>query len=176
MPEGKSYTIHKSKKSPLNRDLTARESLRKALENTAHRMETVKVISGVEFINDARSTDLLSTRDSMKCIMKPAIWLAATTPHERDYALIEMYVKYKIKAIVVYGSEGKDMKSKLEHLVDDFVSAQDLREAVVVCHNIADENDLIIYSPSCLPDDEYRNFVDRGTAFRNFVDNLKAEA
>jgi len=176
MPQGKSYTIHKSKKSPANRDLTARESLKKTLENTAHRMESVGLVNGVEFINDARSTDLLSTRDSMKCIMKPAIWLAAATPHERDYALIEMYVKYKIKAVVVYGSDGKDMETKLEHMVDDFVSAEDLGQAVIVCYNIAEEDDLVIYSPSCLPEDEYRNFVDRGVAFRDFVEELKADA
>lgn len=175
MPEGKSYTIHKSKKSPFDRDLTARESLKKALETTTYRMDTVATINKVEFVNDARSTDLLSTRDSMKCIMKPAIWLAATTPHERDYALIEMYVKYKIKAIVVYGSEGADMQSKLGHLVDDFISATNLREATVVCHNIADEDDLVIYSPSCLAEDEYRNFVERGAAFTSFINDLEKE-
>jgi UDP-N-acetylmuramoylalanine--D-glutamate ligase len=172
MPEGKSYTIHKSKTSPVNRDLTARESLKRALEKTAHRMDSVRTVGGVEFINDARSTDLLSTRDSMKCIMKPAIWLAATTPHERDYALIEMYVKYKIKAIVVYGAEGHDMHAKLEHLVDDFVNADHLQKAVLLCYEIAEQNDLVIYSPSCLPNDEYKNFFDRGIAFREFVNQL----
>ncbi len=172
MPGGKSYTIHKSKKSTVDRDLTARESLKKSLANTAYRMESVKEVDGIEFVNDARSTDLLSTRDSFKCIMKPAIWLSATTPHERDYALLEKYIRYKIKAIVVYGGDGNDMRAKLDHLVDDFVRTDNLEEAVVVCHNIAETDDLVIYSPSCLANDEYRNFVDRGTAFKRFVADI----
>jgi UDP-N-acetylmuramoylalanine--D-glutamate ligase len=173
MGEGKSYTIHKSKKSQVDKELTARESLIKALESTAHRMESLGEIEGVEFINDARAADLLSTRDTFKCMMKPAVWLSATTVHERDYALIEKYVKYKIKAIVVYGGEGADMREKLNHLVDDFHAGESLKEAVTICKNIADEGDVVVFSPSCLPEDEFRNFVDRGDAFKIYVDELK---
>jgi len=173
MSESRTYTIHKSKKSLVDRFMNARESLRRTLEDTSHRLEIVRELYGVEYLNDARCSDLLSTRDSLKCLQKPVIWIAATTPHERDYALIEKYVKYKIKYIVVYGSNGDDMRFKLENFVDGFACGRTLDEAVNIARKVAEQGDVVIYSPSCVPSDEYRNFVDRGTAFIQFVSNLK---
>lgn len=173
MSEGKTYTIHKSKKSLVDRFMNARESLRRSLEDTSHRLEIVRELKGVEFLNDARSSDLLSTRDSFKCIQKPVIWLSATTPHERDYALIEKYVKYKIKSVVMYGGNGDDMKYKLEHLVEEFSSGRTLRDAVEISYRLASEGDVIAFSPSCVPSDDFRNFADRGSAFIRYVNELK---
>lgn len=173
MSEGKTYTIHKSKKSLVDRFMNARESLRRSLEDTSHRLEIIREVKGVEFLNDARSSDLLSTRDSFKCIQKPVIWLAATTPHERDYALIEKYVKYKIKSVVMYGGNGDDMKYKLEHLVEEFASGRTLKDAVEIAYRMAGDGDIIMFSPSCVPTDEFRNFADRGAAFIRYVNELK---
>ncbi len=173
MTETRTYTIHKSKKSLADRFMTARESLRRTLEDTAHRLEVVREVSGVEFLNDARSSDLLSTRDSFKCLQKPIVWLAATTPHERDYALIEKYVKYKIKAIVTYGSNGEDMRYKLEDFVENFDAGRSLEEAVVLAYKTALPGDVVIFSPSCVPSDDYRNFAERGMAYLQYTNNLK---
>lgn len=173
MSEGKTYTIHKSKKSLVDRFMTARESLRRSLEDTSHRLEIIRESDAVEYINDARSSDLLSTRDSLKCIQKPVVWLAATTPHERDYALIEKYVKYKVKSLVVYGGSGDDMKYKLEHLVEEFASGKTLRDAVEIARRLASKDDAVIFSPSCVPTDDYNNFADRGSAFIRYVNELK---
>lgn len=173
MEEGRSYTIHKSKKSQIDRDLTARESLRVTLAQTDYRLEPVGKIDGVTYVNDSRACDLLSTRDSFKCILKPIVWLAAEPPHERDYALIENYVKYKVKAVIVSGGKAEDMKRKLEHLVENFSSGLNLREAVRLAHTISDAGDAVVYSPGCTPHDDYRNFVDRGDQFALYVEELK---
>lgn len=172
MNEGKTYTIHKSKKSQVDRILDARESLRKTLESTAHRIELVRERKSVEYLNDARSVDLLSTRDSFKCILKPIVWIAAATAHDRDYALIEKYVKYKIKHVVVYGSGSDDMQRKLNKLVDGVSNARDLHQAVLLSASIAAPNDVVLFSPSCIPGDDYRNFADRGAAFTRYVNEL----
>lgn len=172
MSEARNYTIHKSKKSQTDRFLDARESLRKTLEDTTFRLETVRELNGIEFINDARSTDLLSTRDSFKCVLKPIVWLASATPHDRDYALIEKYVKYKIKSIVVYGGNGDDMKNKLGGFVEKFSAARDLREAVSLAFQMSTAGDVVVFSPSCTPTDAYRNFADRGGAFKKYIEDL----
>jgi UDP-N-acetylmuramoylalanine--D-glutamate ligase len=173
MNEGRTYTIHKSKKSQTDRALDARESLRRTLESTAHRLELVRTLREVEYFNDARSVDLLSTRDSFKCMLKPIVWIAAATPHDRDYALLEKYVTYKIKSIVVCGTGGDDMRRKLEHMVEKFLSVRDLSTAIALASREASAGEAVLYSPSCIPTDEFRNFVDRGTTFARIVNELK---
>jgi len=173
MGEGKSYTIHKGKKSQLKTSMTALERMRENMENTAYRMDSVRVIDEIHFLNDSRAVDLLSTRDSFKCLKSPAVWLTTTTSHERDFALIEKYIRKKIKAIVVYGTDALDMRSQLEKMVNAFPTVVDLKEAVQTSFELAEPNDVVIYSPSCVVEDGYLNFVDRGRAFEKYVKELK---
>ncbi len=175
MAEGKSYTIHKGKKSQLKTSMTALERMRQNLEKTAYRIDSVRLIDDVHFLNDSRAVDLLSTRDSFKCLKAPAVWLTTTTPHERDFALIEKYIRKKIKAIVVYGTDALDMRSQLEKLVNTFLTVSDLKEAVNASFDLAEPNDVVIYSPSCVVTDGYLNFVDRGQAFEKYVKELKKQ-
>ena len=173
MAEGKSYTIHKGKKSQSKTSVAALNRMCKKLEATAYRMDLVGEVDGIGFLNDSRSVDLLSTKDSFKCLVGPTVWLTTTTPHERDFALIEKYISEKIKAIVVYGAEAIDMRFKLEKLVNTFLIVADLKEAVNASFKVAEADDLVIYSPSCVAQDGYLNFVDRGQAFDKYVKELK---
>jgi UDP-N-acetylmuramoylalanine--D-glutamate ligase len=173
MTPKKSYTIHTSKKSQVDKDLHASPSLLKLLKKTPHRLDFIEEIKGVEFMCDARSADLLSTRDTFKCIEKPIIWLSATTSHDRDYALIEKYVKYKVKAVVVYGGAGTDMNHKLSGMLEDFKSAETLPEATKTAYGMASEGDCVLFSPSCVAQDDYRNFVDRAAVFTQTVREIK---
>ncbi|HKL02503.1 MAG TPA: hypothetical protein VJ911_02460 [Cryomorphaceae bacterium] len=170
--EGKSYTIHKSKKSQSDRFMDARASLRKSLESTSHRLEKVAEVDEVEFLSDTRSTDLLSTRDTFKCILKPVIWLSGTTSHERDYSLLEKYVKYKVKTIILYGGNGEDMRTKLEPFVDHFYIENGLKAAIARSIDNSSPGDAVVYSPSCAPVDEYVDFSDRGMAFKQIIQEL----
>jgi len=167
--ENKSYSIHKSKKSQVDRIMEARESLRKNLESTAHRLERVLEHNGVEYISDTRSADLLSTRDTFKCTLKPIIWLAGSTAHDRDYSLLEKYIKYKIKSIVVYGPGADDMTQKLKKLVEGMFQENKLENAVKKASEIAQKGDVVIFSPSCVMKDEYSDFAQRGQAFKRIL-------
>ncbi len=167
--ENKSYSIHKSKKSQVDRIMEARESLRKNLESTAHRLERVLEHEGVEYISDTRSTDLLSTRDTFKCTLKPIIWLAGSTAHDRDYSLLEKYIKYKIKSIVVYGPGAEDMTQKLKNFVEGMFRETSLEAAVKKSGEIAKRGDVVIFSPSCAVKDDYDDFAQRGLAFKQIL-------
>lgn len=172
MAEGK-YTIHKGKKSQSKTSKIALDRLQKSLADTAYRMDLVQVVDGVSFLNDSRSVDLLSTKDSFKCLPDNAVWLTTTTPHERDFALIEKLISKKIKAIVVYGAKAIEMRLQLEKLVNEFFTVANLEEAVNVSFEVAEAPQSVIYSPSCVAEDGYSNFVDRGQAFEKYVKQLK---
>lgn len=173
MEEKKTYTIHQSKKSLVDRSHNAPDKLRTLLENTEYRLDTVAEIKDIRYVNDSRAIDLLSTRDTLKCLTKPLIWIAAAPAHERDYALIKKHVRYKVKRIVVYGGSADYMKRHLGSLVERFNETTDLASAVELSHKHAIKNDTVVFSPACLPHDGYRNFVDRGDAFKNLVNALE---
>ena len=173
--DGKSYTIHQGKQSQTTSSQSSRAKLRKSLDGISYRIETVAEVGGVEFINDTKAIDLLTTRDSFKCLIKPAIWLTTTTSFERDFALIEKLISEKIKAIVVYGNDSSDMQNKLEKLVDAFVSVPRLGEAVRKSFELSETDECVIYSPSCVVEDGYLNFADRSRAFEKFISTLEGK-
>ena len=55
MSNPRSFTIHKSKKSLVDKLMTARQSLVKDLDTMDHRLETVDEIYGVTYINDSKA-------------------------------------------------------------------------------------------------------------------------
>lgn len=171
--EKKSYTIHKSKESQIDRELTARAGLRRNLEKTSHRVDSLGEISGVEFICDTKALDLLATRDTFKYLSKPIVWLSATAVHERDYSLLEKYLEKKVKAVVAYGENCADMQSKISSFVEHFATAMTLEEAVAEANKFASKGDVIVYSPSCVAKDDYVNFLDRGNAFKKIFEDLE---
>lgn len=172
MSSQRTFTIHKSKKSLVDKLMTARKSLVKNLDTMDHRMETVGEVEGVTYINDSKATGILDTRDSLKCINQPIIWIACSTPHDRDYSLIDKYVKYKIKSIVVFGSGGDDIKNSFEEKVDEFVRAANLYEAVAQAKKWAGSGDVVLFSPSCASFDLFANYVERGNAFKKVLSQL----
>lgn len=171
--EKKSYTIHKSKESQIDRELTARAGLRRNLEKTSHRVDSLGEIKGVEFICDTKALDLLATRDTFKFLSKPVVWLSATASHERDYSLLEKYLSKKVKAIVAYGENCADMQAKLSRFVSHFATAMNLEEAVAEANKFATKGDVLVYSPSCVAQDDFVNFIDRGNAFKRIFEELK---
>src|SRR5690554_1262352 len=169
----KTYTIHKSKISQAEKDLTASESLRRNLDKTSYRVDTIDTIKGVEFICDTRAVDLLSARDTFKYIEKPIVWISGKPNHERDYSLIEIYLVEKLRGIVVYGNNGVESRNKLTGFVEHFEAVTTLAEAVHAAFNMANKNDAVVYSPSCAVNDGYLNYVDRGTDFKRIIKGLK---
>src|SRR6056297_2896179 len=149
MSSQRTFTIHKSKKSLVDKMMTARKSLVKNLDTMDHRMETVGEVDSVTYINDSKATGILDTRDSLKCINQPIIWIACSTPHDRDYSLIDKYVKYKIKSIVVFGTGGDDIKNMFEEKVDNFIRVNNMYEAVSQAGKLATSGDAVLFSPSC---------------------------
>lgn len=172
MSNPRNFTIHKSKKSLVDKLMTARQSLVKNLDTMDHRLETVDVIDGVTYINDSKATGILDTRDSLKCLNKPIIWIACSTPHERDYSLIEKYVKYKIKSIVVFGTGGDDIKNMFEDKVEQFMRVNNMYEAVSQARRLSGSGDVVLFSPSCASFDLFANYVERGNAFKKVVNQL----
>ncbi|NEN22977.1 hypothetical protein G3O08_05620 [Cryomorpha ignava] len=169
----KSYTIHKSKKSQTDKTLSASDNLRRNLERTTYRVDSVVIVKDVEFVCDSRSADLLSTRDSFKFLEKPIIWISGKAKHERDYSLIEAYLNNKIKGVVIYGVNGEETSAVLNKFVKGVKVKETLVEAVNAAYKMAEKGDVVLYSPSCAVKDEYLNYVDRGLEFIRIVKDLK---
>ncbi len=148
-----------------------RESLRdfKSLE---HRLETSGKISGIEFINDSKATNVNSTWYALETMEKPIIWIAGGVDKGNDYSVLTDLVKEKVKAIVCLGVDNRKIHEAFSRHVDMIANSKSMSEAVKVAYYLAEKEEVVLLSPACASFDLFDNYEDRGQQFKEEVIKL----
>lgn len=152
-----------------NKLVSARREQLRRLGDIEHRLEFVDEVNGVEFINDAKSTDINSTWYSIDCMEKPIIWIMSSSQYENDYSLFDEIDTTKIKAIIVMGSAQENIKEVFSKSVELIGKVNTLEEAVAHAYLAADAGDVVMFSPACSDYENFKHFKDAGQRFRKAV-------
>ena len=138
----------------------------------SHRQRYIDTIDGVSYYDDAQAESVNATWFTFENIVNPVVWIVGGSCHTNYSELIET-AKRKVKAIVSLGNEKENIEMTFKGVVNEIYEASDLAEAVRVASIIAEENDLVLFSPSCK--DKEMNSDIRGNAFIKEVKKLKTE-
>ncbi len=147
----------------------------KTFENAPHRLESVAVIKGVEFINDSKATNVDSVVYGLGSYEQPLIWIAGGVDKGNDYSIIKDEVKKKVKALICLGKDNEKLKKAFGGVLDKIFETQSVTELVHQALAIADSGDVVLLSPACASFDLFKNYEDRGNQFRKAVLDLKTE-
>ena len=137
-----------------------------------HRLEQVRTVGGVEFINDSKATNVDSTIWALESIRKPAILIAGGRDKNLDYNVITDLVKEKVKMLILIG-EAKEKMGKAFRGVLPIQEASSLEEAVEAGYRKAAEGDCVLLSPMCASFDMFTDYEHRGRCFKEIVNRLK---
>ena len=153
------------------RKQTIRESLSN-FQNAEHRLEKVATINQVRYINDSKATNVNATYFALESMTAPTVWIVGGVDKGNDYDELMSFVHEKVKAIVCLGIDNTKIKNAFENIVDDFVEAHSMEEAVKFAEAYAEEGDTVLLSPACASFDLFKSYEDRGTQFKNEVNKL----
>lgn len=151
------------------------ESITKSLKsfvNLPHRLEFVKNIRGVNFINDSKATNVDATFFGLKAMDKPTIWIVGGVDKGNDYAPLLSLVKEKVKAIVCLGIDNQKIIDCFSGEIVAIAETQSAENAVKTAFSIAESGDNILLSPACASFDLFKNYEDRGDKFKLAVFEL----
>jgi UDP-N-acetylmuramoylalanine--D-glutamate ligase len=151
-----------------------REGL-KTFKNAPHRLESVGIIKGVEFINDSKATNVDSVVYALGSYDKPLVWIAGGVDKGNDYNLIMSDVKKKVKTLICLGKENEKLKKAFGGVVPQIEETQSVKDLVRIALKAAKEGDIVLLSPACASFDLFKNYEDRGNQFRDAVSELKRE-
>jgi UDP-N-acetylmuramoylalanine--D-glutamate ligase len=149
-----------------------REGL-KTFVNAPHRLESVGVIKGVEFVNDSKATNVDSVVYALGSYDRPLIWIAGGIDKGNDYNLIRDEVQKKVRALICLGKDNEKLKKAFGGVVPVIRETQSVKELVSMALELAKEGDVVLLSPACASFDLFRNYEDRGDQFRQAVADLK---
>ncbi len=151
------------------------ESLRKSLADfpgVEHRLEFVRDLDGVRWINDSKATNVASAYYALQSMTTPTVLILGGKDKGNDYSEILDLVRQKVKHIVAMGLHN-------EKIVDFFggiVPVDDthtLADAVAACRAAARPGDTVLLSPCCASFDLFTSYEDRGRRFKDAVHALK---
>ncbi|NIM97319.1 MAG: UDP-N-acetylmuramoyl-L-alanine--D-glutamate ligase [candidate division Zixibacteria bacterium] len=136
-----------------------------------HRLEQVGVISGVNFINDSKATNVESVWYALQSVNPPIILIAGGKDKGGDFSKLRELVQKNVKALILLGQAKEKIKDALGDLVPTFDSGS-LGEAVRLSLEQASDKDTVLLSPGCASFDMFRDYQHRGEVFKSTVRGL----
>jgi len=150
------------------------EFMRPALKRFAgleHRLELVKTINGVKYINDSKGTNVGAVVKSLEGFSEPVILIAGGLDKGGDFTPLRGLVKEKVKCLILIG-KAKDKIADAVGGLTDTIFASSLEDAVNIASHKADKGDVVLLSPACASFDMFKNYEERGRVFKEAVSRL----
>ena len=128
-------------------------------------------MQGVRYFNDSKGTNVGAVEKSLASFSEPVILLAGGIDKGGDYGPLENYVRERVRRLVLFGAAKDIIAGALGHLTETVI-VSDLAAAVADAAAHAQPGDVVLLSPACSSFDLFRNYAERGTAFKSLVNAL----
>lgn len=143
----------------------------KSFPGVEHRLEPVRLIGGVSFINDSKGTNVDSVRWALQAVSAPVILIAGGKDKGSDFSSLNDLIEQKVKCVVLIGQAASKIMATWEK-VTKCVTAGDMEEAVEAAFAGAVKGDTVLLSPGCASFDMFDDFEHRGRVFKQAVEKL----
>ena len=140
-----------------------------------HRIETVRTVRDVTYINDSKGTNTASTLKAVQSMRAPSvIILGGYDKHTSFDALCEAVAKSPhIHHAVLLGQTAGQISEAFEQLdFREFTQAYSLEDAVQKASEKAVHGGNVLFSPACASFDMFRDYEHRGAVFKEIVMKL----
>jgi UDP-N-acetylmuramoylalanine--D-glutamate ligase len=147
-----------------------RETL-KTFEGVEHRLEFVRQINGVKYVNDSKATNIDSVWYALQSFDEPLIVLIGGRDKGNDYSRLNDLVRQHVKVIVAIG-ESADKVFESFRNITKVEKAESMEAAVRRAAEMAAPGEVVLLSPACTSFDWFDNFEHRGRVFKEIVKKL----
>lgn len=146
----------------------------KTFPGLAHRIEHVAEILGVRFINDSKATNADAAARALACYDE-IYWIAGGKAKDGGIDSLDAFFP-RIRRAYLIGEAARDFAAALEGKANWEISG-DLASAVQAAFQDAKKEGrdapVVLLSPACASFDQFRDFEERGDAFRRAVAALQ---
>lgn len=149
------------------------EAKLRTFKGLSHRLEHVRTLDGVSYINDSKSTTPDSTITALEAFDSNVILIAGGSSKNNDFKPLAERLKGKVRLLVLIGATSQEIAEAAKREgFGDYAFASSLYEAVRIARAAAVSGDIVLLSPACASFDMFRDFEDRGDKFKEIVNLL----
>ncbi|HBU11538.1 MAG TPA: UDP-N-acetylmuramoyl-L-alanine--D-glutamate ligase [Clostridiales bacterium] len=145
----------------------------KTFKGVEHRIEFVREVGGVTFINDSKGTNPDATLSAVRAMDKPTVLLLGGYDKKSDFEGMFRAFTPNVRATVVMGATTNKIVQAAQNVgYENYILATGFEDAVLKAYSIADEGGVVLLSPACASWDMFADFEERGRAFKEIVRGL----
>jgi UDP-N-acetylmuramoylalanine--D-glutamate ligase len=145
----------------------------KSFEGLKHRLEFVKKINNISFVNDSKATNIEAALCAIEAYDN-IFWIAGGESKNDDFSILKKDL-HKIKKVFLIGKDQEKIARFLnQNNVENYL-CNDLDNAFKKSVEFANKEDgkiIILLSPACASFDQWKNFEERGNHFCQLVNNI----
>jgi UDP-N-acetylmuramoylalanine--D-glutamate ligase len=138
-----------------------------------HRLELVREVDGVRFVNDSKATNPEAAASALTAYPPGLrVILGGSRKGASFSALADAMAARRVARAYLVGEAADELAEALVSAGVTFTHSRDLESAVRDAFGDADAGEVVILSPACASFDQFENFEDRGSRFRELVEAL----
>lgn len=139
----------------------------------AHRIEFIAEKKGVKYYNDSKGTNVDAAIKGINAMSRPTYLIGGGYDKGVEFdEWIEAF-RGKVKKLVLIGQTREKIATCAKnHGFNDYVFANDLKEAIDICASLANDGEAVLLSPACASWGMFNNYEERGDMFREIVESL----
>lgn len=142
-----------------------------------YRLEVVKKVRGVLFINDSFATTPETTIAAIHSFDRPIILIVGGSEKGSDYKeLGKTIAASRVRAVILIGKTAPKIKSEIENFGYSGIvlpGGLSMKSIVSNAYKLARKGDVVLLSPGCASFDMFKNYKERGISFKYEVYNLE---
>ena len=138
-----------------------------------HRIETVRELDGVTFINDSKGTNVDSTQKAIATMTRPTVLILGGSDKKVSFdPLAQTIIEApQIEHCVLIGDTAEQIRTALERVgyTAYTMTGYDFDACLAACRSLARPGGCVLLSPACASFDMFRDYEDRGRIFKEKV-------
>jgi len=145
----------------------------KSFEGVEHRLEFVRSIRGIDFINDSKGTNPDASIKAIQSFERPLILIAGGMDKGGEFDDFVAEFGSKVKGLVLLGETAQKLEDTAARFgFNQTYRVENMEQAVKKAFALAQQGDIVLLSPACASWDMYPSYEVRGRDFKENVMQL----
>ena len=139
-----------------------------------HRLEPVASIGDVLWVYDSKATNVAATLVAVRAFERPIVLILGGRSKGEPFVPLIPWLQ-GAAGVVAFGESAPQVVADLNGSVPAVHVEGSLESAVRAAGALARPGDVVLFSPACASFDMFRDYKDRGRAYRAAVERLERE-
>ncbi|MGI6497701.1 MAG: UDP-N-acetylmuramoyl-L-alanine--D-glutamate ligase [Oscillospiraceae bacterium] len=149
-----------------------------SFKGVEHRIELVRRRNGVAFYNDSIGTSPTRTIAGLHSFPDKVILIAGGYDKHLPFDELGKEIVAHVKVLVLNGTTAPSIRAAVEQApgyqtgTPEIIDCRNFEAAVYAAEAAAKDGDVVLFSPACAAFDQFKNFAERGAAFKKMIYEL----